>query len=139
MRFVRVLILSVLISLSCSYVVMSSMVLSAGSVMSGHDLLEEVGIAVLLGLAIGCASCIFYADRIAFGLQLFIHFIVISGLVYIAGYIGNWYDVHELSTVLFVFVVIVVIYVMSWCIIRTFIKNDVQRLNKAIQKKREEL
>lgn len=137
MQFIRLLILSVMMSLSCSYVVMSMMVMSKGSMMSGQDLLEEVGIAVLLGLAIGCASFIFNAERLAFGLQLFIHFIVISILVFTAGYVGEWYDVRELSTVLSVFSVIIVIYIMSWILVRMFIKKDVQQVNRAIKQKRE--
>lgn len=138
MRFVRVLILSVLISLSCSYVVMSSIVLSKGSMMSGQDLLWQVLLAVILGVAIGCMSFIFHVERLAYGLQLLIHFIGICILVYIAGYYGNWYDVRERSTLFFVFGIIIFIYIISWIIVRSVIKNDVQQLNELINEKREE-
>lgn len=137
MRFVRLLILSVLISLSCSYVVMSSIVLSKGSMMSGQDLLWQVLLAVILGVAIGCMSFIFYAERLAYGLQLIIHFIGICILVYTVGYYGNWYDVQELSTLILVFGIIIVIYILSWIIVRSVIKNDVQQLNEVINEKRE--
>lgn len=53
MRFFRILLVSVLISLSCSYIIMSFTIFtSPNEVMNGQELIEEVIIAIILGIAI---------------------------------------------------------------------------------------
>lgn len=138
MHYFRLLILSVLISLSCSYIIMSSIIFtSPNEVMTGSDLIEEVIIAILLGIAISLLSFIFRGDM-PFIAQLFLHFLGVIALVYTAGYFGNWYDVKNLSTVGIVFILILIIYGGAWWVVQNLTQKDVKALNKSIKKRRGE-
>lgn len=139
MRVLRILLISVLIALSSSYILMSlSIYTSPDAVMTGSDLMEEVFIAIGLGLAIGLLSFIFDVERIPFFVQLVLHFTAIMLLVFTAGYFGHWYDISNISTVMTVFVSILVIYGLTWLIIRILTKKDIDELNQKIQKRRGE-
>jgi len=138
MRFLQVLIFSVLMSLSCSYIIMSLMIFaSPNEVMTGADLLEEVAIAIGLGIAISVISLIFEVERIPFFGQLAIHFLCIVGVVFIAGYFGHWYVVSNVWTMLLVLGLIIIIYGIAWWMIRFFIRKDIDALNEVIQQRRE--
>lgn len=140
MRFLRILIISVLISLSSSYIIMSmSIFTSPDQVMNGRDLLEEVVIAIGLGIAISIVTLIFEVERIPFSGQLFVHFLGITACVFLAGYFGNWYDVSTPSTMMFVFLLIIIIYGLVWWFLQIVMKRDVEELNEKIKKRRGEL
>ncbi|MEK4427411.1 DUF3021 domain-containing protein [Solibacillus sp. FSL K6-1523] len=139
MRYFRILIISVLISLSCSYIIMSLNILATNEVMTGQQLVEEVIIAIVLGVAISVISQIFEVERIPFIGQLLVHILGILVLVFAAGYFGNWYDVSDLSTVMFVLIATVIIYIGTWWVIQNLIKKDIDELNQTIKKRRGEL
>lgn len=139
MRFIRTLLISILISLSCSYIIMSVMIFSSGEVMNGQELIEEVIIAIALGTSISLISLVFEIERIPFLGQLFLHFLGIILSVFTAGYFGNWYDVSDLSSIAIVFVSTIIIYVGTWWIMQNLIKKDIDELNKTIQKRRGEI
>lgn len=140
MQFLRTIIISILISLSSSYIIMSlNIYFSSNGVMTGRDLIEEVMIAIVLGLTIGVISLIFEMERISFLVQLISHFSMITICVFIAGYIGNWYDIAKVSTVIIVFVSVIIIYGMTWWLFHVLLKKDVDEINKTIQKRRGEI
>ena len=139
MRFLQMLLIYVLISLSCSYIIMSSMIYaSPNDVMTGKDLLEQVFIAILLGIAISILSFIFEIERIPFIGQLLLHFSAIVICVFTAGYFGNWYDITHLSTFAIVFILLIIIYGFTWWFISILSKRDIKDLNKSIKKRRGE-
>ena len=139
MHYFRLVILYVLISLSCSYIIMSWMIFtSPNEVMTGSDLIEEVIIAILLGITLSLLSFIFRSDM-PFIAQLFLHFLSVIILVYTAGYFGNWYDVNNFSTVGIVFMLILIIYGGTWWVVQNLTQKDVKALNKSIEKKRGEM
>lgn len=140
MQLLRLTIIGLLISLSCSYVLMTLSVLSTpNAVMTGPALLKQVVIAVILGIIIGMISLIFETERIPFTLQLMIHFIAVTICVLTLGYFGDWYDVTEMSTVMNILFSIVIIYGITWCILYVLMKRDIKVLNKKIQKRKEHL
>ncbi|MCH7323917.1 DUF3021 domain-containing protein [Solibacillus sp. MA9] len=139
MRFLRTLIISILISLSCSYIIMSSVVFTSNEVMNGQELLKEVIIAIGLGIAISIISQIFEVERIPFLGQLLLHILGILVCVFTAGYLGDWYDVSNVSTIIIVLVSTFVIYCGTWWIMKNIMKKDVDELNKTIKKRRGEL
>lgn len=136
MRFLKIILLSVLISLSCSYVVMAIAVFREGVMMSGSDLFEEIGLAICLGLAIGFISLIFHVERIPVIGQFIIHAVAIIGCVFVAGYFGDWYDVTDGSTIVYVLTVFVIIYVGAWSVMQVMLKQDVNQLNERLQQRR---
>ena len=58
MKYLRMMIIGLLISLSSSYVLVTLSVLSNNAVASGTELLEQIVIAAILGIAIGLLSVI---------------------------------------------------------------------------------
>lgn len=137
MKFLQIAIISILISLSSSYIIMSlSIFKSPGDVMTGANLIEEVIIAILLGIAIGCISLIFSTERISFSLQLTLHFIAITISVFTAGYFGDWYDLNVTSSIITIFIAIIIVYIVTWGILHILLKKDVHELNKTIRQRR---
>lgn len=112
---------------------------SPNEVMNGQELIEEVIIAISLGLAISIVSLIFEVERIPFSGQLTMHFLGIITCVFIAGYFGNWYDVSNPATVVTVLISTLIIYGLTWWIMQNIIKKDVDELNNTIKKRRGEL
>ena len=139
MRYFRILIISVLISLSCSYIIMSLSIFASNKVMTGQQLVEEVIIAIALGIAISVISQIFEVERIPFIGQLLVHILGILFCVFTAGYFGNWYDVSNVSTIMVVLIATVIIYMGTWWVIQNLIKKDIDELNQTIKKRRGEL
>ncbi|MEG0439723.1 MAG: DUF3021 domain-containing protein [Solibacillus sp.] len=139
MRYFRILIISVLISLSCSYIIMSLSIFASNEVMTGQQLVEEVIIAIVLGIAISVISQIFEVERIPFIGQLLVHILGILFCVFTAGYFGNWYDVSNVSTIIVVLMATIIIYIGTWWVIQNLIKKDIDELNQTIKKRRGEL
>ncbi|MEG0384826.1 DUF3021 domain-containing protein [Solibacillus cecembensis] len=139
MRYFRILIISVLISLSCSYIIMSLSIFASNEVMTGQQLVEEVIIAIVLGIAISVISQIFEVERIPFIGQLLVHILGILFCVFTAGYFGNWYDVSNVSTIIVVLIATIIIYIGTWWVIQNLIKKDIDELNQTIKKRRGEL
>ncbi|ATP42136.1 hypothetical protein CSE16_20155 [Solibacillus sp. R5-41] len=139
MQFFRSVIISVLISLSCSYIIMSSMIFTSNGVMNGQQLIVEVIIAIALGLAISVISQIFKVEQIPFIGQLLLHFLGILVCVFTAGFIGNWYDISNVSTIMVVLIITIIIYCGTWWGMQNLVKKDVDELNKTIKKRRGEM
>ena len=137
MQVLRMMIIGLLISLSSSYVVMSLSVFSKpNATMTGADLLEQVAIAAVMGIIIGLITLILESERLPFTILLIIHYIAITICVLTAGYIGEWYDISDISTVAGVLLSEVIIYIITWCFIYVLLKRDIEEINKSIQKRR---
>lgn len=137
MHVLRMMIIGLLISLSSSYVLMSFSIFSKpNAVMTGVELLEQVMIAAVLGVIIGLISLILDTERLPFTILLIIHYIAITICVFTAGYFGQWYEISSTSSIVGILFSEVIIYVLTWCIIRLLLKRDVEEINKSIQKRR---
>jgi len=134
MKYLRMMIIGLLISLSSSYVLVTLSVLSNNAVASGTELLEQIIIAAILGIAIGLVSSIFEIESIPFLAQLLLHLIAVTICVLIAGYFGGWF-MH--SGVKYVLLSEAVIYIIVWCILYILQLNDIEKMNQEIQKRKE--
>jgi len=134
MKYLRMMIIGLLISLSSSYILVTLSVLSNNAVMSGVELLEEIIIATILGIAIGLFSAIFDIEPIPFTVQLLLHLIAVTACVLTAGYFGNWF---EHSGVTYVLLSEAIIYPIVWYIIYVFQARDIEKINQEIQKRRD--
>lgn len=136
-NILRFAIIGLLISLSSSYTLMTLNILAIpNATVTGQDLLKQVIIAAILGIIIGLISLIFETERLHFPLQLFIHFVLVTMCVLVAGYFGEWYDVTNIATIMYLFISIIVIYLISWGIILLLTKRDIKEINHFIQKKK---
>ncbi|MEX3744170.1 MULTISPECIES: DUF3021 domain-containing protein [Lysinibacillus] len=134
MKFIRMMIIGLLISLSSSYVLVTISVLSNNAVMSGEELLEQIIIAAILGVVIGLLSIIFEIERLPFISQLILHLIAVTLCVMVAGYFGRWFD-H--SGIMYVLISEVIIYFIVWCIIYVLQLIDIAEINHEIKKRKE--
>ncbi|WP_427109889.1 DUF3021 domain-containing protein [Lysinibacillus xylanilyticus] len=134
MKFIRMMIIGLLISLSSSYVLVTLSVISNNTVMSGSELLEQIIIAAILGAVIGLLSIIFDIERLPFIAQFILHVITVTLCVLIAGYFGRWF---EHSSITSIFVSEAIIFFFAWCIIYILQKNDIAKINQVIQKRKE--
>lgn len=134
MKILRMMIIGLLISLSSSYILVTLSVMSNHSTIVGAELFEQIIIAAILGVVIGSLSLIFEIERLAFSIQLIVHFIAVTCCVMIAGYFGRWF---EHSSILYVIVAEIIIYFIVWCILYVLQKNDIEEINHEIQKRKE--
>lgn len=134
MKYVSMMIIGLLISLSSSYVLVTFSVLSNNAMVSGTELLEQTVIAAILGIAIGLISGIFEIESIPFMAQLLLHLIAVTICVLIAGYFGCWF-MH--SGVKYVLLSEAVIYIIVWCILYILQLNDIEKINREIRKRKE--
>ncbi|PAQ13545.1 hypothetical protein CD798_14120 [Bacillaceae bacterium SAOS 7] len=139
MKILRMMIIGLLISLSSSYTLMTISVLSTpDAVMTGPNLLKQLVLAAVLGIVIGLLSLIFESESLSFPIQLIIHFIALTVCILTAGYVGDWYDITQVSTIMFVLVSELIIYGLTWGILYVLTKRDIDMLNEKIQKRKEE-
>ena len=133
-KFIRMMTIGLLISLSSSYVLVTFSVLSNNAVISGSDLLEQIIVAAILGAVIGPLSSIYDIERLPFITQLILHIIAVTLCVMIAGYFGHWF---EHSSITSIFISEAIIFFITWCIIYVIQKNDIAKINQVIQKRKE--
>ncbi|MFJ6207383.1 DUF3021 domain-containing protein [Lysinibacillus sp. NPDC092081] len=134
MKFIRMMIIGILISLSSSYILVTFSVVSNNAVMSGPELLEQIIIAAILGAVIGLISMIFDIERLPFIAQFILHVIAVTLCVLIAGYFGDWF---EHSGITYIFISEAIIFFIAWCIIYVLQKSDIAKINQVIQKRKE--
>ncbi|UPW84478.1 DUF3021 domain-containing protein [Lysinibacillus sp. Ag94] len=133
-KFIRMMTIGLLISLSSSYSLVTFSVLSNNTVISGPELLEQIIVAAILGVVIGLLSAIYDIERLPFIAQFILHVIAVTICVMIAGYFGRWF---EHSSILYIFVSEAIIFFIAWCIIYVLQKSDIAKINQEIQKRKE--
>lgn len=133
-EFIRFSTIGLLIGLSSSYTFQA--LFSLNETVSGKELFKEYIIAGILGIVIGWISLIFRTERFSFTAQLIIHFVFVSIGVLVAGYVGEWYDITNINTMLGLLVWVIFIYIVSWGLSLVLIKKDIKRLNRSIQNRK---
>lgn len=136
-EFIRFSTIGLLIGLSSSYTFQA--LFASNSTIMGKDLFKEYIIAGILGIVIGWISLVFKTERFNFTTQLIIHFVFVTMCVLIAGYIGEWYEIANINTMIGLLVWIIIIYAISWGISLVLVKKDIKELNRTIQNRRKNL
>ncbi|WP_155590540.1 DUF3021 domain-containing protein [Lysinibacillus cavernae] len=134
MKYLRMMIIGLLISLSSSYILVTLSVLSNNALVSGSELLEQIIIAAILGIAIGLLSVIFDIEPLPFTVQLLLHLMAVTACVLTAGYFGNWF---EHSGVPYVLLSEAIIYFIVWCILYILQLQDIEKMNQEIKKRKD--
>ncbi|MEC1179664.1 DUF3021 domain-containing protein [Metasolibacillus meyeri] len=136
MKILRMIIIGILIALSSSYILVTISILPKANVLiSGEELLNQILIAAILGTAIGLLSLLFELERLSFLLQLALHLMGVTSFVLIAGYFGQWFKHFGIGNVL---ISEAIIYVIVWSMMYLLQKKDVEQINAAIQKRKEQ-
>ncbi|MGG0658432.1 DUF3021 domain-containing protein [Rummeliibacillus pycnus] len=126
-----------LISLSTSYCMVTLDVLNTNATITGHDLLEQVFVAAILGIAIGICTMIYQIEQLSFFVQIIIHFILVTICVGVAGYFGHWFDFNNIWSFVNVFISELIIYTIVWFFFYTKAKHDIREMNELLQKRQE--
>src|SRR5690606_5654127 len=134
-KIIQLIVTSILVSLSCSYILVTvSVVSDPAAIMTGKELLEQVVIAAILGAVIGPLSLIFEWERIPFIAQLGLHLTAVTISVLTAGYFGGWFVHFGIKNVL---ISEAIIYLLIWCMMFILQKKDIAQINDAIKKRTE--
>ena len=134
-QILRIMLISIGISLSTSYIFMT---LSIGDyAMTQDDLIKQIYAAIICGVIIGIATLIFYYTTWSFIIQTLCHFSIVTSTVIIIGYYAQWYELIR-SEFLLVLLNIVVVYIVIWLMVYYFSKSEVQEINEALKKRKEE-
>lgn len=125
-----------LISLSISYIMVTISVLVKNASITGQQLLEQLVVAAILGIAIGICMLIYHIERIPFAVQIIIHFLLVTIFVGIAGYFGHWFDYDNAWSFVSVFFIELMIYIVLWTYFYRKAKHDISEMNQLLQKRK---
>ena len=136
MIYIRSCLLGILISLSTSYIILTLSLLSDHADISSEDLMQQLVIAIVMGIVIGLATTIYYLDKFSLIVATIIHFSIVTLVVFLAGTVGQWFDWNQPSSIIGVFISEVIAYIIIWIVIHILMKHEVEQLNQLIQERR---
>ncbi len=85
----------------------------------------------LIGTTFAATTVIFEMDSWSLLRQTITHFIIVSIVMYIAGFLCGWFP-HTVGSTLIWFGVFVVIYAIFWICFSMYYKNKIRKLNEAL-------
>jgi len=133
-KLLQTIVISILISLSCSYILVTlSVITDPTATMTGKELLEQIIVAAILGAVLGPLSFIFEIERLPFLLQLLLHLTAVTLCVLTAGYFGGWFEHFGFQKVL---ISEAIIYILIWCMMFILQKKDIAQINNAIKRRK---
>ena len=136
MIYIRSCLLGILISLSTSYIILTLSLLSDHDDISSKDLMQQLLIAIVMGIVIGLATTIYFLDKFSLTIATIIHFSIVTVVVLVAGTISQWFDWNEPSSIIGVFIIEVIAYIIICIVINILMKQEVEQLNQLIQERR---
>ena len=136
MIYIRSCLLGILISLSTSYIILTLSLLSDHADISSKDLMQQLVIAIVMGIVIGLATTIYHLDKFSLTVATIIHFSIVTVVVLVAGTVGQWFDWNQPSSIIGVFISEVIAYIIIWIVIHILTKQEVEQLNQLIQERR---
>nr|WP_106781737.1 DUF3021 domain-containing protein [Lysinibacillus timonensis] len=132
-------LIGALVGLSTSYIVMTIVLLNDSSQsLTGHELLLQLCLALILGIGCGFISLIFTLDQLPYLLKLTIHYIVILVLVLICGAFGEWYEspIERPAQFMFFIFIQLFIYVIISLVVYWMDMQELNEINEKLQKRR---
>lgn len=86
----------------------------------------------IIGTTFAATTVIFEMDNWSLLRQTILHFIIVSIVMYIAGFLCGWFP-HTVVSTLIWFGVFVVVYVIFWICFSMYYKNKVKKINSHLQ------
>ena len=136
MIYIRSCLLGILISLSTSYIILTLSLLSDHVDISSRELMQQLLIAIVMGIVIGLATTIYFLDKFSLTIATIIHFSIVTVVVLVAGTVGQWFEWNEPSSIVGVFIIEVIAYIVICIVINILIKQEVEQLNQLIRERR---
>lgn len=84
-------------------------------------------------------SCLIYpwdnkvSDKKRTGITIFLHYLIINGIVLASGYFFDWFDVSSFSNILAMVVIITVVFVVVSVILWTKSLKEAEEMNQLLQ------
>ncbi|MGN7476303.1 DUF3021 domain-containing protein [Solibacillus silvestris] len=103
---------------------------------SSAELLHQFLFALLLGVMIGCANCLFSIKHWPYITVLSLHYGIVLFSVYTIGHFGDWFSLYEPTTALLLFIECTGIYMVVSLFIYISMKKDVERMNLILKQNR---
>ena len=85
----------------------------------------------IIGTTFAATTVIFEMDNWSLLRQTILHFIIVSIVMYIAGFLCGWFP-HTVVSTLIWFGVFVVVYLIFWICFSMYYKNKVKKINEAL-------
>jgi len=85
----------------------------------------------IMGAVFASSSIIFEMDEWSLLRQTATHFVIVSVLSYIAGFLCRWFP-HTVGSTLIWFGVFIVVYIIFWVCFMLYYKNKVKKINEAL-------
>ncbi len=85
----------------------------------------------IMGAVFASSSVIFEMDEWSLLRQTITHFVIVSVLSYIAGFLCRWFP-HTVVSTLIWFGVFIVVYIIFWVCFMLYYKNKVKKINEAL-------
>ena len=137
MKALRACLIGLLTGLSCSYALLTiGVMIEPGALLTGDDLLLQFIIAAVMGVVIGFGSLIFETSFCSLPIQLVIHFAYVNICAFIGGYFGSWFTFSDASTLLTVFLTVIIIYALVWFFLLVTTKREVDEINGYLQQRK---
>ncbi len=137
MKALRACLIGLLTGLSCSYALLTiGVMIKPGALLTGDDLLLQFIIAAVMGVVIGFGSLIFETSFCSLPIQLVIHFAYVNLCAFIGGYFGSWFTFSDASTLLTVFLTVIIIYALVWFFLLVTTKREVDEINGYLQQRK---
>lgn len=131
------MIIGLLTGLSTSYIILTFFVfVSEDKMITGEELILQVLVAAIMGIAIGLSMLIFKVNKLPFTIQLLVHYLSVLIYVYIAGLIAGWYSFSDWTSMLNLFLIASFIYVIVWLMVRVILKKEIDEINQLIQNRK---
>lgn len=136
-KIIESALIGLLISLSISYGMVTFGVLNENAFISGQQLLLQFVVSAIFGIVVGVSTLIYNIERISFALQIAMHFILVSILVGIAGYFGEWFEYGNVGSIVNTYTTVLIIYVIIWLLFYIKTKHEIREINKLLEKRQE--
>ena len=111
------------------YAVSNSLLELAGTKIAA--VIIQYFITGIIGTSFAATTVIFEMDNWSLLRQTILHFIIVSIVMYIAGFLCGWFP-HTVVSTLIWFGVFVVVYVIFWICFSMYYKNKVKKINEAL-------
>ena len=85
----------------------------------------------IMGAVFASSSVIFEMDEWSLLRQTATHFVIVSVLSYIAGFLCRWFP-HTVGSTLIWFGVFIFVYIIFWVCFMLYYKNKVKKINEAL-------
>lgn len=111
------------------YAVTASLLELAGTKIAA--VIIQYFITGIIGTTFAATTVLFEMDNWSLLRQTITHFIIVSIVMYIAGFLCGWFP-HTVVSTLIWFGVFVVVYVIFWICFSMYYKNKVKKINEAL-------